>query len=183
MNPGAFVVVGYRLNARLSCLLFMQDAEKDKAVMADKAKADTLTIAFLKGKLASHKQVAEEQQRNLEAASTHFKSRLTALQQQLEEQQKRVAVKEEQQKNITAAKDKQVQEQLQEAASSKADLMQVMSASHLFDSTGEGMPCCCLSKHPFTYDSPCGRTQIISFFSGHLSALSVSEMQVGEHQR
>ena len=66
----------------------LQRAEKEKAVMADKAKADTHTqqasIVSLKGELANLKQVVQEQQRNLQAASL-FEPQLSVLQKQLEE--------------------------------------------------------------------------------------------------
>lgn len=66
----------------------VQRAEKEKAVTADKAKADTHTlqasIVSLKGELANHKQVVQEQQRNLQAASL-FEPQLSVLQKRLEE--------------------------------------------------------------------------------------------------
>lgn len=142
----------------------LQRAEKEKAVLADKTKGDTLilqaSIVSLRAELATQKQVGQEQQRNLEAG-LQLQPQLIVLQQQLEEQRKRVADKEDQLRKITASRDEQLQEQLQEAASSKADLTKVQSASYLLECTGEGIPCCVLSKHPFTYDSPYGRIQII----------------------
>lgn len=108
----------------------LQRADEEKAVMADKAKAEAqdleATITTLRADLAKQEQVVEAQWSDLLAASK-LKSQVSELAKQLQEQQKMFAAREEQVTKVNAAKE----QQLQEAVSQSSSLTQVQSAVHL----------------------------------------------------
>ena len=97
----------------------MQRANKEKAALADKAKAEAQhlhsSIASLKADVLRQKQDLEAQQSKLHAASG-FEAQLSELKEQLEKQ-----------KHVVEAKEGQVQE----AVSSEARLVEVWSAANL----------------------------------------------------
>lgn len=104
----------------------LQEADKDKAVEAQSAKAEVQDlqglITSLKAEVLDQKQQLNAQQSKPQAASD-LEAHVTQLEGQLEEQRKVITAKEDQAKKITAAK----KEQEQEVASLKARLAEVCS--------------------------------------------------------
>ena len=141
----------------------LQTADEEKAIVADKVKAEAQDlesiISTLRADLAKQEQVVKAQRSDL-LADLNLKTQLSELAEQLHEQQKMFAAKEEQVKKVDAVKE----EQLQEAVSQSSSLTQVQSAFHLYDGTGVLIHGIALII--FTYSMSCGLihiTQLVPF--------------------